>query len=170
MQGKGLTQCYIVKRAFCWNNSALMRVWSEEKCNDTDLAFSGEMCACHLSRLFSAACSKCDVHTFSAELATHYILLSLCVGEDILKTSTFWFVIHTRPHTLFFPVSTLSDNVTSIVRSLNKQKPYAWTVRTVYLFTNLHLFSVFSFLFQWCGICPCLNLFYFFQEQKKNGV
>lgn len=63
-------------------------VWSEEKCDETALAFSGELCAWHFSHLHSVACSKCDAHMFSAELASHYILLSLWDGEDILKTST----------------------------------------------------------------------------------
>lgn len=100
-----------------------------------------------ISVIRSVASSECDAHMFSAELASYYILHSLQDREDILKTSTFSFVIHTRPHSLFAPVSTLSDNVTSIVHPLNKLKPNAlkkYFRHFIYLITDICLFV------QWC--------------------
>lgn len=75
-------------------------LWFEGKYAETGLAFSAELCAWHFSRLPSVSASKYDVHMSSAEAALHYILPSLWDGKAILKTSTFWFVIRTRPHTL----------------------------------------------------------------------
>lgn len=118
------TVSYCQRGFFVWNNGGCYERQPEEKCSETELAFSGEQCTWHFSRALFAAGLECEAHMFSAAKASYYILL--CEMERTFYKQHF--VVcqsHTRPHSLFSPVELPSDNVLSIVRPQNKLLPHA---------------------------------------------
>lgn len=75
-------------------------LWFKIKSGETALAFTCELCVWHFPELLSAATSKYDINVSLVDAALWYALLSLRDGKGIFKTSPFWFVIHTHPHSL----------------------------------------------------------------------